>query len=234
MPDPNGQSLMTRWSMLERLQGDEANATWTWFIERYRPFVCACLTRVAGRSGEVEAAEAEIWSYLYTSEVFERADRSRRFRSFLAGVIRNFGRDWRRRNHHQQGDDDSEQELEAEAKLDLPEDEEMRLFARQVLQLALSELERKHPDNAIALRCFYGIPVDADGDFVEAIPASGIAKRLGIATNAVHQILHRGRKRLREHIERELRETVALGSELDEELALMLEAMGRDAPGLTG
>ncbi len=234
MAEPDQPSLHTRWTMLDRLQGTEAEAAWKWFIDRYRPFVSTCLRRVMGSKAAAESAEDEVWSYLFTSDVFEQADRSRRFRGFLIGVIRNFAHSWRRRNYHAQAASEEDSLPEPVAPVDLPEDEEMRLFACQVLHLAMEELGRKHEANALALRWFYGVPDTPNGEFVAAMPVTKIAEQLGIAPNAVHQVLHRGRKRLRELIEDELRETVREEVDLKDELELMLGAMQREAPGLVG
>ena len=218
--------------MLDRLRGSEAEDAWRWFIERYRPFVRSCLRRMMRDAGRAAAAEEEIWSYLFTSEVFEKADRSRRFRSYLAGTVRHFVLEWLR------GDSAPRATLndapEPHAGVELPEDQEIKLWARHVMRLAFDDLEKRHPDDARVLRLFYGVDPSEDGiDFVDPQPASAIAKQLEIQPNGVHQILHRGRKRLRANVEAEIKETVRDADELAEELELMVAAMG-EAPGLAG
>lgn len=222
--------------MLDRLHAPQAGEAWHWLIERYRPFARAVLRQILsahGRENDVEAAVGEFWGYLYTSRVFERVDRERRFRSFLAGTIRNFARDFCRRNAARGGGLDPD--FDPVAPVDLPEDREVRAFANQVLQVALAELGSRHTQSAMVLRWFYGVANDNDAlaATAEPIPVTEIARRMQLKPNAVHQLLHRGRKRLRAHIEAELRETVAQPEDLEDEICMILRCLNDDRPGLT-
>lgn len=238
MTNSDGRSyLATRWSMLDQLGKPSADEAWRWFIDRYRPFASSVLAKILGARGrarDVDAAAEEFWAYLFSSEVFRAADRDRRFRSFLAGTLRNFARDYCRK-HGQHISSDDESGPEPTTTDALPEDEELRIFAHQVLRLALQQLESKHPDNAQAVRWFYGIAHDQEDltALKEPLPVSEIARRLEIKPNAVHQVLHRGRKRLRERIEAELRDTVLEAADLEGEITTILATLGADAPGLT-
>lgn len=187
-----------------------------------------------GRERDLDAATEELWAYLFSSNVFARADRSRRFRSFLAGTLHHFVQDYCRKNQHVQAEED-ELAIEPSITDALPENEELRLFAHHVLHLALEQLEASHPDNAKAVRWFYGVDQDGENLSLVCAPLSvaDIAPRLGIQPNAVHQVLHRGRKRLRARIEAELKDTVTDASDLDEEVRTILSALTQDAPGLT-
>lgn len=232
MSDAPRPTLSTRWTLLDRLHGTASEEAWRWFIERYRPFVRSCLRRMVREPGRAAAAEEDIWSYLFTSEVFEKADRGRRFRSYLAGTVRHFVQSWLRgdRTPHAEQDDVPE----PEAAVALPEDVEARLWARHVLHLALAALADRHPDDARVLRLFYGLDDSEDGiEFGEPQAASAVARELGIKPNGVHQILHRGRKRLRALIEAEVTETVRDTGQLAEEIELMVQAMS-EVPGLAG
>ena len=60
-----------------------------------------------------------------------------------------------------------------------------------------------------------------------------IAERLAVKPNAVHQLLYRGRKRLRARIEAEVRETVSNDEHWQQELEVIIGALRVDAPGLT-
>lgn len=228
-------SLHTRWSRLDHLHSTESEAAWRWFIDRYRRYIRTVLSRTLhawGRGGEIEAALGEIWGYLYSARVIDRADRGRRFRPFLSGTVRNFARDYCRQ-HRRPG-----QELgdgEPWAIVDPNEGEEIRLFAHQVLHLALDGLERRQPAQARAVRWYYGLGGEADplGELVAPTSVADISKRLGLTPNAVHQALFRGRRALQARIEAELRETVATGSDHREELSDILAVLGSAAPGLT-
>lgn len=218
--------------MLDQLHGQQAEESWRWFIDRYRPYVRACLARVVGPPARAEQAAEEVWSYLFTAALVENADRSRRFRTYLAGTVRNFALGWLREHPsgepedgvvgHEQGGDPA-RDLEAE---------DLRLWKQQVVQLAMGELERRDERQARALRWFYGLPESMENAATEPRPASWIARELGLQANAVHQLLFRGRKRLRACLENELRETVRDADELDDELALVQAVIEQENPGL--
>jgi len=229
--------LSTRWSMLDRLDKTDANEAWEWFIHRYRPFARGVLSKtlsMRGRAGDLNAAVDEFWAYLYSSNVFRKANRDLRFRKFLAGTLRNFARDYCRRNAGGPAlNVDPEQDPAADESL--PEDVELKLFAHQVLHLALQHLEASHKDNANAIRWFYGVgqdPIELE-TMTAPLSVTEIAERLAIKPNAVHQLLFRGRKRLRARIESEVRETVSDSGELAQEIDEILDALKADAPGLT-
>jgi len=232
---PGGDApLNTRWSMLEGLQGREAEESWRWFIDRYRPFVRSCLSRMIRPRDRAEQAAEEIWSYLFTAAVFENADRERRFRTYLAGVVRNFAYGWLR--SHPQGEPDEAADAAApdeDPALRL-EQEELRLWKRQVVLLALGELALRSEHQALALRWFYGLPESMEEEGREPRAASWIARELGLQANAVHQLIFRGRRRLRSCIENELRETVQDAATLNEELRGIDVILGEENPGLEG
>lgn len=218
--------------MIERLGPGGSDDAWRWFIARYTPFVRAVLVYTIGGK-DAAAAIDEFWGYLCTSEMLARADRGRRFRSFLAGTVRNFARQWHRGVPIQM-DDGAWEAPQAVARPELPEDAELRLWARLVLRNALAELARVHPVSADALRRFYGV-----GDGLEDANAvlapqtvAAIGGHLGLSVTALHQTLRRGRQRLRARIEAEVRETLRDGTDVEEELAWLLQEIASDAPGL--
>ncbi len=221
-------TLATYWTHVGELDQSRAESAWTWFVERYRGFVRGVLRRFLG-DAHADAATDDFWTYLFTSKVLSKADRSRRLRAFLVGVLRNFAHDWRRAHvSAQQGEDEEAPDRET---FDLHEDEEMSLWASNVLRNALVEMERRWPNSAEVLRSFYGLSL-ADDRPVEPLSVSETAKRLGCNTNAVHQALHRGRKRLRSCLEAELARLVGR-EETATEIPLILSAIGRQTPGLT-
>jgi RNA polymerase sigma factor (sigma-70 family) len=226
------RSLATRWSMLDDLDGRNAEESWRWFIDRYRSYIRTCLHRLIRSSELAEQANDDVWSYLFTSSMIENADRNRRFRAYLAGTVRNFALGWLRK--HQA----SEQVALIEAgssKLDPSrqyEQQEMQLWTRQVVQLALSELSKVNVDQARALRWFYGLPTTVGEACGEPRSASWIAQQLATSGNAVHQLLFRARSRLQFCIENELRETVHDAAQLDDERRLVYAVIAVESPGL--
>jgi RNA polymerase sigma factor (sigma-70 family) len=219
--------------MLDALQGTRAEEAWRWFIERYRPFIRESLRRMLARPDATQQAENDIWSYLFTSRVFERADRNRRFRSYLSGVVRNYAKKWLRENRLEGGADNNV-DVDISVKDRLPEEEEERIFVEHVFGLAMRELSARHPENGTALRLFYGIPEPGDSRLVEPMSVTEIARVLDLEPNAVHQTLHRARKRFKACIEAELRETVRDPASLEEEMIVFRRIVEQATPGLTG
>ena len=227
-------SLRTRWSKLEGLHGGAAQDAWRWFIERYRTYIRVGLERMIQPRQRAEEATEEIWSYLFESSVIENADRNRRFRTYLAGTIRNFAHAWMRRNSPAEVRHDRDWLASPGDPAEAFEARDLQLWKSQVVHLALDQLAQRHPDQANAVRWFYGLPDTPDLESPTLQPATEIATRLGVQVNAVHQVLFRGRKRLRTCIENELRETVTNRDDLDEELRIVYEALEREHPGLDG
>lgn len=213
--------------MLEGLSGNDAEKAWRWFIDRYEPLIRAMLVRRLGVA-RAEAAADEFWGYLLTYRVIAKADRSRCFRPFLRGVVGNFACAWSRGDYARQDDDDAIPEPTA---LDpLAEDEELRLWARHLVGLAMTSMRVSHADAAELLQWFYGIHVD--GHATDPLPVSEIARRRACKPNAIHQALYRARAHLRQLVEVEMRETVADRTTLEEELAVLFAAIGKERPGL--
>src|SRR5262245_52087508 len=149
----DGSTLATRWSMLDQLRGENHERAWEWFLERYRPVVWCTLERLVGSRVAAEIRDG-IWGYLYDSPVFERADRRRRFRHYLRGTIRNYALEQLR---DRAGAGEPFDETSLRATDDSPADAETRVWADHALELSLRRLDDEHPDDALALRRFYGL-----------------------------------------------------------------------------
>jgi RNA polymerase sigma factor (sigma-70 family) len=217
--DPSKTTLATYWTQVGRLERATAESAWRWFIGRYRGFVLDVLRRSLG--ADAAPAADDFWGYLFTSGALERADRTRRLRPFLVGVLRNFGRDWRRRNRPSAPDQASFEPTTA----DSYEDEELALWATSVLRNALDEMRHRWPSSAEVLALFYGL----DGS--DGVAVTEIAGKLACNANAVHQALHRGRARLRRCLELELLDLVG-DAQVTSEIELILGVLGRRSPGL--
>ena len=218
--------------MLDKLQGRSAEDSWRWFIDRYRLYIQTCLHRLIRPRELSEQAMEEIWSYLFTSSMIENADRNRRFRTYLAGTVRNFAFAWlRTRSGHQDVALDDAESGDADPSAH-HEELDMRTWTRQVVQLALVELSKASTEQAMALRWFYGLPASIEEEGAEPRPASWIAAQLGIKVNAAHQLVFRARKRLRLCIENEVRETVRDSRDLDDERRLIYAVIEAESPGM--
>src|SRR6185436_15697914 len=119
---------------------------WQWFIDRYRGFVTAAVRRLIWSPDRAAEASEEFWGYLFQSGAVARLQRQSRFRAFLVGTLRNYAHDWVRRNPRlPQGDAD---EALPDPSTAWPEDEEVALWARQLLHLAFERLGREQPRQA--------------------------------------------------------------------------------------
>jgi RNA polymerase sigma factor (sigma-70 family) len=221
-------AFATRWSRIQRLHDEGAEDAWRWFIERYYPEIRTMLGRRVP-SQLAAQAEAEFWGYLFVSRAVTRAERERRFRPYLAGVVRNFARSWLRRHVGSATSDGQLEQIAASASHEF-EQEELRAWARRTVTLALDSMAKKYPTQTAVLRLFYGLS-DGEGQQVPVAVAE-IAARLDKSIAAIHQDLTRGRLRLRECIEGDLRDQSGSAEDWRAEMQLIFGALDTDRPGL--
>lgn len=206
----------------------QSDAAWAWFVERYKPLIAGLLRRKVD-AGRAEEAVSEFWGYLFSSRALERADRTRRFRSYLFGIVDRFARKWQRGGRPVPGSlEDETPDREARG----VGTEEMSMWTAHLLALGLRELREAHPDQARALCWFYGIDEGNGSNTGTKLGATAIATQLGKSVANVHQMLTRGRKHLRDSIEREVRESVMDPQAFEEELRLLASGVESMSPGL--
>src|SRR5262245_18972959 len=181
--------LTTQWSEIERLKGRATTEAWQWFIDRYRGFVALALQRLIWSPERASAAVDEFWGNLFQSGVVERLHQPMRFRAFLVSTLRNYAHKWMRQNP--QIGPGTSSERAAHGGGPLPEDEEVALWARQLLHLALARLERDQPSWARVLLSFYGLPPLPGAAAEPPRRATDIAAELQCSANALHQLLFR-------------------------------------------
>lgn len=218
--------VTTHWSRIASLSGDDRDSAWKWFVERYKPFVRGLIGAGVHSSRLRQAAEDDFWGYVYISRSVERADRERRFRSYLSGVVRNFVKSWMRTHGPVDNSDTTARESVAQEEFDA----ELRLWADNLLEIAMRELAAEHPRYASALSLFYGLSIDGKAN--APLPASKVAEKLECSAEAVYMALVRARERLRVLVERELRQGCDDEASLREELSALLSAMAKGHPGL--
>lgn len=222
-PDP----YSTQWSKIDGLYGPHPEASWQWFVGRYRPFVREVLHAALPQGADVPAAEGEFWGYLFLSKVVERADRQRRFRALLFGTLRNFARRWRDSRGLDPLPNDALDALMAE---DTAAATATRLWAQNVLRNGLEELRKESPASAEALEIFYGIGDDTQTGATQQGPE--VAERLGLSPQGIYMHLYRARARLRQCIESDLRDACADEEAFLDEMRLLLRIAASKAPGL--
>jgi DNA-directed RNA polymerase specialized sigma24 family protein len=219
-------SLATRWTQIGALHSHDAEHAWQWFVGRYRPFVRGIL-RTLLPPVRADAAEEEFWGYVFLSGALKRADRDRRFRAFLSGIVRNFARSWTRTKALPLAEEEKVNALHANHD---HADPEVELWVENVIANALATLREENPVTAQAIERFYGVADTGSADTPAS--ASEVAELLGNTTQGVYMLLYRGRKRLRFLLEEELREGCQDEAAFDEELRILLRLAGRKAPGL--
>lgn len=229
-------TLTTHWTEISQLSASDRETAWQGFIERYRGFVGAMLRRTIWPTARARDAADEFWAFLFAGDVLAGLQPPIRFRAFLGGVLRNYSRDWHRRNRpHGHAVVD---EGHAADEPTLAEREELILWGHQLLHLALQRLERTQPRWALALRRFHGIGDDALAEAPPRIGAWALATELGLTTNALnalnalHQLLFRARRGLRECLMEEVRHTVSTRPDLRDELAKVFAALHTALPGI--
>lgn len=246
MARADADDLPTRWSKIDQLQAEDAGKAWEWFLDRYQSFVCAILSGMFRSSARGARAAEEFWGYFFQHKIHARADRGRRFRAYLSGVVRRFGLDWDR-NRRAVGSSVDVDDNEPGVVEELAEDVEMRLFARALIHNSLERLangadhdgaptSRAQPDAARMLRLFYGIAEEPGGDAPAPLKASRVAELLGapLEANAMHKRLHDARIRFREIVVDEVRQTVPTRQDLEDELLLVFASIQQVARGLVG
>jgi DNA-directed RNA polymerase specialized sigma24 family protein len=222
----------TRWTRLSALHGADTagrDRAWSWFVERYSVFVRGALSGLLRRAELVAEAESEFWGYAYLSRAFPRADRNRRFRAYLSGMVHNFALSWARKRRLPGLAPDQVEQLVAS---DAQRLREADLWAENVIANALSLLRVESPKTALAITLFYG--VGTEGQFGEAKSAAEVSATLGNTLQSVYLMLFRGRRRLRELILVELRAGCEGESSLEDELKLLLGSLGLRSHGLLG
>lgn len=225
--------LTTHWTEIRQLSSGEQPGAWQGFVERYRGFVESALRRMIWSTDRAQDATDEFWAYLFQSDVLARLQPPMRFRAFLSGTLRNYALDWLRRNTQRRHVILHDAHVAPEP--DMPEREELALWGHQLLHLALQRLERAQPRWAMALRRFYGLGEDVLAPPAPRTGAWDLAMALGLANNplnALHQLLFRARRGLRECLTEEVRQTVSTRPDLREELTTVFAVLGTSIPGL--
>lgn len=205
-------------------------------LTRYRrPILLEFQSRV--RCAEPEAEElAQEFIFICLRRDFLKnvGPEKGRFRSFIKACIANFLRDRHRERATQpeavsldETDDEGTRRFDPPAESDHPETGLDDQWARQVVALALKQLE----EECMAARrgaLFAGLKPflhgEPDGDGY-----APLAARLGMNEGALRTATHRMRQRLGELIEEEIKQTVGNGQDWREELRYLLELLGRNS-----
>lgn len=160
-----------------------------------------------------------------------------RFRSFLLAALRNFLiNDWHRNQAGKRGGGESAQPVESQAAEENfareavdpglnPEQAFERNWALCVIDQALVMLRAEYAANGREALFDAIAPGIWGGGAPE--PQAQQAERLGLSVTALKVTVHRMRKRLREHLELQIRATVETDGEVAAELNYLIAAVGK-------
>lgn len=197
--------------------------------------VYAYLRRKGMSPEDAKDATQGFFVHLLELDALQRVERGRgRFRSYLLAVLENFlANEWRKAHAARRGGGAAplpldftraETEVRMEpADRETPEAAFRRTWALTVLERSFEALARDFREKGRAEQ-FEAVrsQLSAAGD---RSSYDALAARLGTSVTEVTNLLHRSRKRLRDLIRAELRDTVEAESDLDGEVRELFEAL---------
>ncbi len=239
-PDLEGAFRTTRWSLVLSLRSPDARAGALEELCQQYWFPLYLFARRRGLAPD-EAADATqaLFAQLLEREDLERVDPAKgSLRSYLKGAMAHALNDARRREERlKRGGgarivsidaEDGERRLASEPASDAsPERAFERSWATQLVRRALERL-RAEAVQAGDEQVFEVLAPALVGESERGAHARH-AEQLGRTEGAVRVALHRLRRRCRELIEHEVRQTLAEGGSLEEELARLFEALDSSA-----
>lgn len=232
--DPWGSA--THWSMvLGAVASDDSQRvreSWRRLVQRYEGPIRGAIRRALGNARDSDDLAAEFFSYLYEHDVLAKAQpRGGKFRAYIQAVLRNFLHRHRRRTRTGIGLEQVAPPVANPADHALEQADELE-WATHVLHLALGRLLEERPRDGDILVRYYGIARPGAEVTPRAHDRDDIAASLGMTLAAVDQATHRARRRLRDLIERELRETVDGAEAMSAEVEWIGRRLLQAYPGL--
>ena len=193
------------------------------------------------RSRGYASADAQDLTQAFFARIIEAggfggADRERgRFRSYLLGAMKHFlANEWRRGRARKRGggavlleldalEPEARYALEA-ASADEPETVFDRAWARQCVDHAMTRLRAEYRDAGKA-EVFDALRLSLTG---EELSRRDIAGRLGMTEGAVKVAIHRLRRRYRDLLRAEVRETVVEPADIEDEMRYLVAILRRN------
>lgn len=229
--EPERDDPTTRWSMVQRLDGHDADEAWRWLMRTYTPFAVRRLSSVCRRWNGFNRSKIEhelvpeFWGYACERRIAERADQARQFRRFLFGCLRNFAREYRRAESRPTSLVDDEF-LARLADTDT-EHEYVRDWALGLIGWAIYAVRKTNRNWADALVLYYGISEDPN-EHREPMAAVDVKKATGIKD--LQSLLYKARNMLRTKLMALLQDSAADPDDLEEEIGLLKSALDREHP----
>ncbi len=231
----------TKWSTVLRAGADDTQvrlAALERLLTRYRrPILLEFQSRARCAPLEAEELAHQFFHDCLRRDFLKDIDPARgRFRAFIKGCITNFLRDQHDKFTAQKRGgglapvsldetyEDGTPRHDPAGENESPHFDLDRAWAREVLELALAELEQECV-NARRGPLFVALKPFLQGD-PENGGYSAAASRLGMNEGAVRVAAHRLRQRLGELIEAEIKQTVTVAEDWRDELRYFLELLG--------
>lgn len=229
--------MTTRWSLVLAAKGPEEDAqrALAELCELYWQPVFVFYRALGHDEERARDLTQGLFLHLLEREDIGRADRERgRFRSYLKACARHFASNVQRDERAQKRggdsitltltpktDDDAFEAIEI-ADAETPERAFERAYARTLLQTALARLEAEFEERGRgrefrALRAY----LEADG----GPPYAAKAEELDSSEGAVRVLVHRIRRRFRELLVLEVRQTLLSPEDAHDEISVLLEAL---------
>lgn len=233
-----GAFVTTQWTQVLQARGDssEAKAALSDLCATYYAPAYAFIRQRAPDQDAACDLTQEFFAGLLARHGIDGADPARgRFRSFLLGAVKHFLADRHDHAHRlkrgagqpiesiDQGTDTSSVLQLSDPKAPSPDREFDRKWALTLLDRALGALAQEHQAAGKAGQ-FNALKPWLTGD-TENISQADAARQLGLNESAVKVAIHRLRRRFRDIIKNEVRQTLDDRAQMDEELHYLLEAL---------
>ena len=220
----------TRWTLVLRSRGtdDVAKAALSELCETCYDPVVAFLTRQLGQPDAAREAAHEFFAALLGGSLTLAADPTRgRFRSYLLGAVKHFlaNRHASSSSRKRGGEVDHGTLDEAMAvahETDAAEAHFDRDWAFALISRALAALEAEMSTAGKATHFTALQPWLIGGG---EVPQSNVAQALGLSENALRVALHRLRQRFRDHVRREVAQTVDSPADVSAELRHLIDVV---------
>jgi RNA polymerase sigma-70 factor (ECF subfamily) len=237
-PAPSAAFVTTQWTQVLQSRGHspEAKAALSELCAAYYSPVFAFVRRNAPDEDSARDLTQGFFAHLLARHGIDSVEPQRgRFRSFLLGAVKHFLADRRDHAHRlKRGagqtmesigpETDTSPGLElADPNAPNPEREFDRKWALTLLDRALATLAREYEACGKAGQ-FEALKPWLSGD-TENISQAEAASRLGVNEGAIKVAIHRLRRRFREVIKNEIRQTVSDHAQVDAEMRSLLEAL---------
>jgi RNA polymerase sigma factor (sigma-70 family) len=236
---PSAETFVTtQWTQVLEARGDSpaAKAALSDLCAAYYAPAFAFIRRNTADPEQARDLTQEFFARLLGRHGIDGADPDRgRFRSFLLGAVKHFLADIRDHAHRLKrgagrplesidpGTDTSPGLQLPDPNAPGPDREFDRKWALTLLDRALAALAREHQAAGKAAH-FEALKPWLTGD-TENLSQADIARRLGLNEGAVKVAIHRLRRRFRELIKNEIRQTLSDTAQVDEELHYLLQAL---------